>query len=256
MVNMCDAQDSNRICGSGALDLINSFFTWFYSFISFSPISYLILVPSSLRFAFVHWMYNDVMWQKNHFSNNNNSQCVKNEQIKRVSPKSECSHTFFERKLSFCRSISFHSLHRIFHSFHLLFFEVRPAYTGFCCVMLDILNAEWCYPILSIFFPILFCSDDAVVVGVYCWHNCGTDLIRFKHSIPGFWLEIHFYNLREPSSFARTQIHRHRKRKLAYQKSEWEHTYSIRLMYEWKLHDFIVVQSEINTRTRIILIHV
>lgn len=141
-------------------------------------------------------------------------------------------HFFWSENWAFVKAFRFILCTEYSIDFILLFLEVRSTYIKRHCVMFDILNAKWCYSIshfcAAIFTLVFFLFDDAViVVGLCCWHNCGTNMIRFSHSIPSFWLEIHFYNLRQPSSlFVHTQAHHPQKRKLAL-----AFAYPIRLMW-------------------------
>lgn len=86
------------------------------------------------------------------------------------------------------------------------YFECRmmPFYIPFSCA--DIFTAFSSSPSPSVgnAFSVVVV---VIAVGIDCWHNYGTDMIRFSHSIPAFWLEIHFfYNLRKPSSLPKRKL--------------------------------------------------
>lgn len=165
MANMCDVHTfRNAYVASGARFDTFIFHLIFPSFHSF-PL-YLNLVPSSLSLSSIRICPLNVWWQRRDGDKKNVSpattKSVKNEQIKRASPRHWMLdvriHFFWSENWAFVKAFRFILCTEYSIDFILLFLEVRSTYIKRHCVMFDILNAKWCYSI-SHFCAAIFTSD-------------------------------------------------------------------------------------------------
>lgn len=124
------------------------------------------------------------------------------------------------------------------------YFECRmmPFYIPFSCA------ASFLLLLSSTYVGNAFNVVVVIAVGIDCWHNYGTDMIRFSHSIPRFWLEIHFF-LQFPKTIYFARLPR-KKETSTWNRRARAFPNSIDVNENYMI---FVAQSEINTRIALFL---